>query len=202
MEFLAEDTSADRIHIIGYSAGTRAVLTALDQLRLARAGRAQDEIRRELRLGTVALIGSDADRGQFGGMLADGLLDLPQRLAVYVSQVDNAMMMSGWVFARDRLGEALRVGEARATAEEFLEGAENLELIDVTGVEDAKVENGHGVLPPQPVGIERFAADPSYRQVSGRTWFGARSDTAGVGLSPRPSRPAGRAGRGGRDGVG
>jgi hypothetical protein len=63
LEFLAEETSADRIRVIGYGAGTRAVLTALHQLRLARTGRARQAIRRELRLGTVALIGSDANRG-------------------------------------------------------------------------------------------------------------------------------------------
>jgi esterase/lipase superfamily enzyme len=150
IEFLAEDTSAGRIHIIGYSAGTRVVLTALDQLRLLQAGRSRDEIRRELRIGTVILIGSDADRGQVGGMLADGLLDVPQRLTIYLSSVDNAMGLAHRVFSRDRLGEAWLDDELIATAREFLQTADNLELIDVTDVEDATVGNGHAYFRRSP----------------------------------------------------
>jgi esterase/lipase superfamily enzyme len=150
IEFLAEETSADQIHVIGYSAGTRAVLTALDQLSLARAGQSREEIRRELRLGTVALIGSDADRGLFGGMLVDGLLDLPQRLSVYISHVDSAMGLSSWVFGRERLGKAWLADPSNSRTDEFLESAENLELIDVSNVEDAKADNGHGYFRRSP----------------------------------------------------
>jgi esterase/lipase superfamily enzyme len=150
LEFLAGETSAERIHVIGYSAGTRAVLTALGQLRLARAGRSHDEIRRELRLGTVVLVGSDADRGLFGGMLADGLLDLPQRLVVYLSRVDRAMGLAKFAFGRERLGQAWSAHAPSPEAELFLEDAENLELVDVTDVENANADNGHGYFRGSP----------------------------------------------------
>jgi hypothetical protein len=150
IEYLAANTSADQIHVIGYSAGTRAVLTALDQLSLARPHQSTDGIRDELRIGTVAIIGSDLDRGSFGGMITDGVLRVPKRLSIYLSQVDSAMGLSRWVFRRERLGEAWMVGDVSPEARRFFESTPKLEVIDVTDVEDAKAGNGHAYFRKSP----------------------------------------------------
>jgi esterase/lipase superfamily enzyme len=150
IEFLAHNTTADKIHVIGYSAGTRTVLTALDQLSLARPDRSAEEIRDELRIGTVAVIGSDLDRGSFGGMISDGVLRVPKRLCLYLSQVDSAMGLSRWVFRRDRLGEAWLEDGISPQTKQFLDMVPSLEVIDVSNVEDATVGNGHAYFRRSP----------------------------------------------------
>ncbi len=72
LEFVAENTDADEIHVIGYSNGTRLVLRAMEQLALIHEGESADEIWEQLRLRNVILVGSDLDRGVFGSYMADG----------------------------------------------------------------------------------------------------------------------------------
>jgi esterase/lipase superfamily enzyme len=66
LEFVAENTDAEEIHVIGYSNGTRLVLRAMEQLALIHEGESADEIWEQLRIRNVILIGSDLDRGVFG----------------------------------------------------------------------------------------------------------------------------------------
>jgi hypothetical protein len=61
LEFLASETPAHRIHIIGYSAGTRLVLDALAQLAFIHTNEDPAHIRRQCRIGKVILVGSDID---------------------------------------------------------------------------------------------------------------------------------------------
>jgi esterase/lipase superfamily enzyme len=150
IEYLAHNTTADRIHVIGYSAGTRTVITALDQLSLARPDLSTEEVREELRVGTVAIIGSDLDRGSFGGIISDGVLRVPQRLSIYLSQIDSAMGLSRWVFRRDRLGEAWLEEDVSPEARRFFDTTPHLEIIDVSNVEDAKAGNGHAYFRRSP----------------------------------------------------
>jgi esterase/lipase superfamily enzyme len=65
LKYLAEETEAERIHIIGYSAGTRVVLNTLLQLAMLQAEQGKSSIQNKLRIGHVVLVGSDFDRQLF-----------------------------------------------------------------------------------------------------------------------------------------
>jgi pimeloyl-ACP methyl ester carboxylesterase len=59
IDYLAEQTPARRIHVIGYSAGSRVVTSALSRLALASAGARSDAQSTVSRIGQVVLVGSD-----------------------------------------------------------------------------------------------------------------------------------------------
>jgi len=63
LEYLAEETNAEQIHLIGYSMGTRIVTRAIAQLALMHHEYTAEEIQQKLRIGHVVLTGSDLDRG-------------------------------------------------------------------------------------------------------------------------------------------
>ncbi|NDV20556.1 alpha/beta hydrolase [Pseudodesulfovibrio sp. JC047] len=64
LKYLAQHTAAERIHIIGYSAGTRVVDKALFQLTLETQNAPEGE-KADLKIGHVMLIGSDMDSALF-----------------------------------------------------------------------------------------------------------------------------------------
>ncbi len=105
MQFLAEHTDAERIHIIGYSAGTRVVLRALHSMSLQHFDDSVETIAARYRIGEVLIIGSDYDRDVFVADLEDRVLDIPQRMTVYRSATDQALGASSFLLARRRLGE-------------------------------------------------------------------------------------------------
>lgn len=107
IEYLTEETQAARIHIIGYSAGTRVVINALAQITLKGMERDESMDRRRLRLGHVILVGSDFDREIFGGFLEDDLAEEPETLTVYASDLDKVLGSSRLLFKRHRLGQML-----------------------------------------------------------------------------------------------
>lgn len=147
LEYLSESTDAERIHIIGYSAGTRVVEKALFQLALINK-RTSEEALKKLRIGHAMLIGSDMDARIFGANIQDGLLDVPDDLTVYISENDKAVDFAGWLFDRARLGQVQE--ELNDSVKEFLVRNPKLRLIDVTGAEAADSGNGHGYFRESP----------------------------------------------------
>jgi hypothetical protein len=105
LEFLAEKTDAEEIHIIAYSNGTRLVGRALEQLALMNDGRPREEIHARHKLGHAIFVGSDLDREVFAAYLADGALDVPRHMSVYVSDKDRALGAARWLTRRERLGQ-------------------------------------------------------------------------------------------------
>jgi len=150
IQLLAQDTIAEHIHVIGYSAGTRVVLTAMYQLALLYDGVAQSEIREKLKVGHVILVGSDFARQFFGLYLANGLLNVTEKLTVYMSKTDMAMGMSRFIFRRERLGTMWDEGELPRRTMEALALMNGLELINVTGAEGAATGNGHAYFRKSP----------------------------------------------------
>jgi len=149
IEYLAEETSAERLHIIGYSAGTRVVANALHQLALLHAKEEKVAIQRKVCIGHVILIGSDVDRQIFGAYLIDGLLNVAQSISVYVSTQDKALGLSQWLFKRQRLGQMWpEVLSPQAIG--YLSGTPELQIIDVTGIEGSTEGNGHGYFRTSP----------------------------------------------------
>jgi esterase/lipase superfamily enzyme len=149
IQYLAEKTDARRIHIIGYSAGTRVVAQALNQLALMHVEPDGSVSAKKLRIGNVILTGSDLDLHLFGSYLVDGVLDVVDNLTVYASAKDKALGMSRWVFGRDRLGQIVSI-ELPETALTFLRENKNLVIVNATDSSGADTGNGHAYFRQSP----------------------------------------------------
>ena len=147
--FLARESSARRIHIVGYSAGTRVVLTALYELALLHQNSSDEAIRAATRLGRVVLVGSDVDTGAFASYVLDGLLRVQEDLNLYVSPSDKALHISERVFAHRRLGEVLP-GTLDARMREFAAHEDRLAFIDVEDAANFDAGNGHAYFRKSP----------------------------------------------------
>jgi hypothetical protein len=149
LTYLAESTRVERIHIIGFSAGTRMVVRALEQMALLNKGASDEDIRRSLRIGSVIFVGGDVSREGFGSAAAEGLLRIPERITVYVSSADSALNFSRRIFRRERLGQMWRDGMPPRVAE-FVEKKPYLEIIDVTEAAGSTSGNGHAYFRSSP----------------------------------------------------
>ena len=149
IQYLAEKTDARRIHIVGYSAGTRVVAQALDQLALLNARPGCNDSGKDLRIGHVILTGSDIDLHLFGSYLVDGILDIVEDLSVYASSKDMALGMSKWVFRRERLGQVVSADLSRA-ADSYLRQNSKLIIVNATDSPGADSGNGHAYFRQSP----------------------------------------------------
>ena len=150
LEYLAEETGAERIHVLGYSAGTRLVARTLEQLALMNHERKAEEIFSDLKIDQVILVGSDMDREVFGAYLADGLLKVPQHLSIYISEKDKALSLSRFLTRRERLGEMWAQDRNPAVAEYLYQNEADISIINVTEASQATAGNGHGYFRRSP----------------------------------------------------
>lgn len=150
IEYLAKETDAESINIIGYSAGTRVVIDALGQLALIHAETPLADLKSELPIGQVILVGSDYDRGLFAANLMDGILNLPENLTIYASEMDRALSLSQWFFGRNRLGQMWTQRPLKPSVQAYLEKNQSLRIIDVTNAESAGAGNGHAYFRSSP----------------------------------------------------
>lgn len=139
VEFLSDETDARRIHLIGYSAGSRLVFEVAYQIALQNQERSSPRAR----LGQVILIGSDLDRLYFAQALADGLLEGMDRLSIYMSSSDAALNMSRLLFGRNRLGQITAEDGIPERVEAELSREPRLSLIDASDAPGADLGNGH-----------------------------------------------------------
>jgi esterase/lipase superfamily enzyme len=149
LEYLAEETHAERIHIIGYSAGTRVVISALAQLTFIHKNDDRIAIQQQYRLGHVILVGSDFDRHLFGAYLVEGMMETPETLNVYISEKDKALGISRWLFRRERLGQKW-TKNLDSLVGKYLHNTPALRVIDVTEAEGAETGNGHAYFRKSP----------------------------------------------------
>jgi len=153
LEFIAEETDAERIHVLGYSNGTRLVTRAMEQLALINQDKTADEIYEELRIDNIILVGSDLDRGVFGSYLADGLLNVAKHLTIYMSKYDKALGFSQFLTRRERLGQMWggKGGEINPSARQALiDYRDRISFINVSAAEGAGTGNGHGYFRSSP----------------------------------------------------
>ena len=143
LEYLAQETSAERINIVAYSQGTRLVTTALHSMALLHHGKTRNQVQKKLRIGNVILIGSDIERGVMGTYILDGLLNIPAHLTVYVSEKDKALGVSQFFYRRSRMGQMFAQVELDPPLVKFLQQTPELSIINVTAAEGATSENGH-----------------------------------------------------------
>ncbi len=133
--FLSEHTNARRIHLIGYSAGSRLAFDTAYEITLGAAP--------EARLGKLILIGSDLDRTYFVQAIEDGILETVTDLTLYSSRTDSALALSRFVFGRERVGEISDANAVGPRVRTVLAALENLHIIDVSNAEASDTGNGH-----------------------------------------------------------
>jgi esterase/lipase superfamily enzyme len=150
LEYLARDTDAENIHIIGYSAGTRLVINALNQLALIYKNEDKETFRKYLRIGHVILTGSDFDRQLFGAYIDEGILKVSKDFTVYLSEMDKALSLSKWLFKRQRLGQMWDESKMTDFIADWLWETEELIFIDVTNAEKSSTGNGHAYFRQSP----------------------------------------------------
>ncbi|MEM6481027.1 MAG: alpha/beta hydrolase [Pseudomonadota bacterium] len=143
IEFLSENTRADKIHLIGYSAGTRPAFEVAYQLALKSE-------QTKSRMGKLVLISSDLDQAHFLQAIEDGLLETVTDVTVYQSQTDSALALSRFVFGRARIGERSNRTVAGPAARKWISSLDNLHIIDVTDAERASAGNGHWYFQSSP----------------------------------------------------
>ena len=149
LTYLAEETQVEKIHIVGFSAGSRLVVRALGQLALLNADATEEEIRQHVRIGNVIIVGGDISHEEFGAALADGLLRIPERITVYSSSADRALVWANRIFRRPRLGQVWAEKLPPRTAD-FLRANPSLEIIDVTEAAGSTSGNGHSYFRQSP----------------------------------------------------
>ena len=147
---IAENTTAERIHLVGYSMGTRLVARTLTDLGMYAYLADQARVREKLKLGNVLLIGSDVDRNILGGYLQDGSLRIVDSLTLYQSSDDGALRMSRRVFGRERAGQIVDGLSLGPRSRKFFENHPELRIIDVTDAEGGTSGSGHNYFRSSP----------------------------------------------------
>ena len=150
LKFLAQNTDVERIHLVGYSAGTRVIIDAIEQLAFQYTASTKEQIQTELRIANVSLVGSDYDRARFGGAMADGFLKVPAVTTIYTSGHDSALGLSRWIFHEQRLGELANAAISSQTARDFLLSTDDIYVVDVTDAEGSARGNGHAYFRNSP----------------------------------------------------
>lgn len=147
--FIETHTDAERIHILGYSAGTRLVARAVEQMAIYNQGAGGRKLGSKLE--NVLLVGSDIDRAVFGAYLADGVAEVPHRWTIYISGTDSALRLSTLLAGHSRLGRMWGDQEMTSQVASYLKAHEGrLDMVNVTGVSGAEVDNGHGYFRSSP----------------------------------------------------
>ncbi|MFL7795263.1 MAG: alpha/beta hydrolase [Anaerolineae bacterium] len=147
---VAENTDAERIHVVGYSAGTRLVARMVADLGLYGYFLHEDELQQRVKLGHVILVGSDIDRSVLMGYLLDGALRVPDTLTIYQSSDDSALGLSRRVFQRKRVGQVVAGELNRPGVKDFFEQHPQLRIVDVTQAEAGTAGSGHSYFRESP----------------------------------------------------
>ena len=143
LQYLADETEAERIHVLAYSAGTRLVARTLEQMALMNHDREANEIFADLKIGHVIFVGSDMDREVFGAYLDDGLLTVLQHMTIYISEKDKALSLTRFLTRRERLGQMWSQEMDPAVAEYLHQNEGEISIINVTEASLATAGNGH-----------------------------------------------------------
>lgn len=150
LEFLATKTQVRRIHVIGYSAGTRVVADTIGQIALLQKGRSATEAVAQTKIGQVILVGADVDPGRMNGYVEDGALNVVDRLTIYQSDTDAALGFSAWLLSRRRMGQTVPTESIDEKATAAIRRRDRLSLINITEAKGATKGNGHGYFRKSP----------------------------------------------------
>jgi esterase/lipase superfamily enzyme len=162
LEYLADETDAERIHIMSYSAGTRLVARTLEQMALMNHGRKAEEVYSDLKIDQVILVGSDMDRDVMGAYIDDGLLKVPRHLSIYISEKDQALSLSRFLTRRERLGQMWSEDMSPVVSEYLYQNEAEISVINVTEASKATTGNGHGYFRSSPWASSDILATLAY----------------------------------------
>ena len=144
LEFLADRTEAERIHIVAYSAGTKLATIALHQLGLKSWAEGKPEALDRNRLGRVVFVAGDVERQLFALTMMDGMGKVFEGMTIYMSETDQALKASRQIHGRERTGQTWTAGSVPVQAEGFLrDRSTGIAYIDVTAAENARAGQGH-----------------------------------------------------------
>jgi esterase/lipase superfamily enzyme len=107
LEFLADNTSAERINIIAHSAGNPIAVEALRQLSLKYYDLDDAEAQRRTRIGRVVFAAPDMDLDTAFSASVDGAGRITQGFIIYASRRDKALGFAGGIFGDVRLGNSI-----------------------------------------------------------------------------------------------
>ncbi|MGH1439060.1 MAG: alpha/beta hydrolase [Cellvibrionaceae bacterium] len=145
IEYLNHHTDVERIHIIGYSAGTRVVITAIQQLALKHHDKDNEFIKQHIRIGNVILAASDYDSRIFAASAGNELLNIPEMMTIYMSSTDDALGLSNLLFSEGRLGQFIENSNNMPnTTKMFFTNNKKLFFINASNAQKANSGNGHG----------------------------------------------------------
>lgn len=151
IEYLTKHTDAERIHILGYSSGTRVVIAALHQIALINKHKTKVEVQEEYKVGHVILVASDYDTSQFAVAVANGLLKVPDIMTVYQSKYDEALATSHFLFGHQRLGQTIKKPEDMApSVRKWVEESDEIYFVNVSDAENIRSGKGHGYFLQSP----------------------------------------------------
>jgi pimeloyl-ACP methyl ester carboxylesterase len=168
LQFLADNTDARKIHLIGHSAGAPVVVEGLRQIRLIHWNDKVEAIHQRYRIGRLVLVAPDMDLAHSHNAYLDGAYDVPETTVLYYSTRDRALHLSGWIFGDVRLGDP--AGVLGPSEMKSLEEARTTEIIDVAAAEkDHGSWLGHSYFHNDPwvsadlMLLLRHGADPATR---------------------------------------
>ncbi|MBX3177702.1 MAG: alpha/beta hydrolase [Candidatus Hydrogenedentes bacterium] len=94
---IAAAPGLEKIHILAHSRGTDVATTAIKELMLEYRGAGRDA-RAELKLGHLVLAAPDLDLDIVNhSLVAEGVIFVPERFTVYLSNGDRALLLSSWL---------------------------------------------------------------------------------------------------------
>jgi esterase/lipase superfamily enzyme len=147
IEFLAANTRAEHINVLGYSAGAMLVVDGLEHLRERHGELDAAALQKQLRVGNVILAAASVDLQTFVRKQLAELSDLSEHLNVTVSDQDTALSWAGTLQGASVVG---RPDNAELTPQDLESVAQhkNLYVIDVSTVKgphsDKSGTAGHG----------------------------------------------------------
>jgi len=147
---ISKNTSARRVHLVGYSTGTRLVTRTIADLSLIAYGMEPEQVAEDISIGNVLLVGSDMDRAILAGHLLDGLLRVCDSFTIYQSAADKTLDMSRMVFGKDRVGKAIDSSDRPEGAKQFLQENPGIRIVDISHAADIERNNGHSYFRTSP----------------------------------------------------
>ena len=147
IEFLAANTKAEHINVLGYSAGATLVVEGLGELRKRHPESNAEALCKQLRVGNVMLAAADLDLQTFVREQLEAITDVAQHVSLTVSSKDKALSWASMLQGSSRLGRP-DVKELTPQDLEAVAKHKNLHVIDVSRVKGPHSDKsgiaGHG----------------------------------------------------------
>ncbi|CAA0106199.1 Uncharacterised protein [BD1-7 clade bacterium] len=186
LNVLAKHSEAERIHVIGFSAGGRVVINALKEMALVNGNKGRAQMLEQQRLGEVVLISSDYDSDNFLNGIEYGMLKLMRGLTVYSSQSDDALGFSHFILGRERLGQFGAEGGKDILQEDIdqVPFGDHLYLVNATRAENAGSGNGHSYFRNSPWVSSDLLTLLRYQLAPGNRGLVRRNDGSAIWTFP------------------